>query len=877
MDSPRKVWEVKDLSVRIYALAKELKVDSKVLVEACNKAGIEGKGSALASLTDEEAAAVRAYLSGGGKKSASSTAVAEPPTPQKPTQDPSRSAVRREDYIAPAGTTGRLKNLDTKPSRAAGEKKKAADTPPGKPTAKAGPQIKLAPMPTAAPPVTPPAAAEPAPQKPELRLPVDAIRAGKMGEKPLSEHLRKQESKRKERGPQKDRVTEEKLQPLSEFARREKLRKGRKGAPDADEKSKLGMGGRELRQLNRKRGAGPRRRGRDDDEGSLPRHAPRFRRTGANTAAPRKSKVVVQLPCTVREFSESVGLPARVILGKLLEMKMMMPITASLDLETAELLSMELGLDAVFKEAETLEDQLITAIEDQVDSEESLLPRPPVVTFLGHVDHGKTSLLDKIIGLDVVSGEHGGITQHIRAYQIEKDGRHIAFVDTPGHEAFTQMRARGAQVTDIVVLVVAADDGIMPQTEEAISHARAAGVPMVVALNKIDLPGVDPQKALQQLAAQELLPTEWGGDIEVIKTSAITGDGIDDLLETLLTIAELHELKANPDRPAYGTCLESELDEGSGVISKLLVQKGTLNVGDVVVCGTAFGKIKAMQDTLDLAQIVDTAEPSTPVNVLGMSEPPGAGEHFYVLEDISAAREIAARRRDQSRQDNLGGRSVHVTLETLHERLGAEGVRTLNVILRADVRGSIEAVQKELTKLEHPEVAVKVLQATVGGITEADVELAHASNAVILGFNVIPDEGARSLAEQRGVQVRRYNVIYKLTDDLRKALSGLLKPEEREMELGRALVQRLFSVGRVGVVAGCRVLAGNIERNARIRVSRDSRVIGDYPIESLRREKDDVKEVRDGLECGIKLANFNDLKEGDILEAYRVEEVAREL
>jgi translation initiation factor IF-2 len=500
-----------------------------------------------------------------------------------------------------------------------------------------------------------------------------------------------------------------------------------------------------------------------------------------------------------------------------------------------------------------------------------------VITFLGHVDHGKTSLLDRIIGIDVVSGESGGITQHIRAYSIEKGKRRISFVDTPGHEAFTEMRARGANVTDIAVLVVAADDGVMPQTEEAISHARAAEVPIVVALNKIDLPGVNVDRVYQGLSTNELLPSEWGGDVEVVKTSATKGTGIDELLETLLTVAELHEYKANPNRPAVGTCLEAQQEADRGIVAKVLVQNGTLHVGDVVVCGQAHGRVKAMYDTLDEGRRVTEAGPSIPVNITGLDVAPSAGSRFYVLDDIARAREIAHDRAEHERAAMLGATGFHhVTLENLFDRLEhSSEVQTLNIILRADVRGSIEAIEKEFSKLEHPEVRIKLLQRSVGGITEADVTLAHASDAIIIGFNVVPDEKARTLAEQTGVQIRRYDVIYKITDDLRLALEGMLKPEEREVELGRALVQQVFKISRVGTVAGCRVLSGTVERSSRARVIRDSTIIGDYALDTLRREKDDAKEVREGYECGIKLAGFNDVKEGDLFEVYKVEEVHR--
>ena len=525
---------------------------------------------------------------------------------------------------------------------------------------------------------------------------------------------------------------------------------------------------------------------------------------------------------------------------------------------------------------------MISGLEEQEDDPDSLVPRAPIVTFLGHVDHGKTSLLDYLIGIDVVSGEAGGITQHIRAYEVEKDGRSVTFVDTPGHEAFTEMRARGANVTDIAVLVVAADDGIMPQTEEAISHAKAAEVPIVVALNKIDLEGVDPNRVMTQLTEHQLTPSEWGGDVEVVPTSAIKGTGMDALLETLLTIAELNEYKANPNRPALGVCLESEQQGDRGVVAKLIVQNGTLQVGDVVVCGAAYGRVRAMSDTLT-GKPVESAGPSTPVNVMGFDEPPGAGERFHVLDDITKAREIAEDRAHASSHENLSGVTTKISFESFQEmlqegRLGRQEDKVkLNLIVRADVKGSLEAIDKELTKLDNPEVEVRVLQRSVGGVTLADVTLASASNAVIAAFNVIPDEQARSLADERNVEIRRYDVIYKLTDDIKAMIEGRLKPEERVVELGRALVKQVFSISRVGTIAGCYVAQGSIQRGCRIRVNRDGRTIGDYALDSLKRIKEDVKEVPRGMECGIRLQGFNDIKQDDVLEAYRIEEVARTL
>jgi len=664
--------------------------------------------------------------------------------------------------------------------------------------------------------------------------------------------------------------------------------KGKKKGRGDEEEGRPGKGLADMASVRADRNKGRKVKSTDgsDDEVATPRRKRTLTRSKSHgsTAAPRKGLVAIELPCTVRTFSEATGVGSGQVLKALMGVGLMANINAAIPDEYVELIASELGVEVEFKSPPTLEEQLLARFNGQEEDPANLKPRPPIVTVLGHVDHGKTSLLDKIIGTNVVAGEAGGITQHIRAYLIQtKDGRHVSFVDTPGHEAFTEMRARGANVTDIAVLVVAADDGVMPQTEEAISHAKAANVPIVVAMNKIDLPAADEQKVLQQLATANLLPSEWGGDVEVVRTSAVTGKGIDTLLETLLVTAELHDYKANPDKPARGMCLEAEQEPGRGVIAKLMVQDGTLKEGDVIVCGGGFGRVKAMYDTLRPRQKIQEAGPSTPVNVTGLDEAPQAGDKFYVLEDIAEARELADQRQLETREQTLSGVSTRVSFEDFQKRLAegnlgqTEDVSTLNLIIRADVRGSIEAIQKELAKFEHPEVKVKVLQAAVGGVTVADVTLAHASNAVVVGFNVIPDEAARALAEARQVEIRRYDIIYKLTDDIKALIEGKLKPEERVVEMGAALVKQVFTISRVGAVAGCQVIRGSIERGCRIRVNRDSRTIGDYAMESLRREKDDVKEVARGMECGIKLSNFNDMKEGDVLEAYKIEEVARTL
>ena len=490
----------------------------------------------------------------------------------------------------------------------------------------------------------------------------------------------------------------------------------------------------------------------------------------------RKEKVELALPCTVRSFSEAAGVPAARVLRSLMMMGAMTNINATLNQEQAEMLAVDLGVDLEFKQAETLETSVIAKLDDFVDSAEDLVPRPPIVTFLGHVDHGKTSLLDYLIGTKIVTGEAGGITQHIRAYQVKKDGRAVSFVDTPGHEAFTEMRARGANVTDIAILVVAADDGIMPQTEEAISHAKAAGVPIVVAANKCDLPGADINRVMTQMTQHGLTPSAWGGDVEVVPTSAITGEGMDALLETVLTVAELNDYRANPKRAAKGVCLESEQSADRGVIAKVMVQTGTLRVGDIVVCGTTFGRVKAIHDTLKRRKQMTEAGPSMPVNITGLDHPPEAGEKFYVIDEIGQARQLAARREQDSRATSLSGSSPKVSFETFQEllqsgKLGAKEDRViLNLIIRADVRGSLEAIEKELSKLDHPEVDIRILQKSVGGISVADVTLASASQAVVVGFNVIPDESARILADSKNVEIRRYDIIYKLAQDIRACI-----------------------------------------------------------------------------------------------------------
>ncbi len=549
----------------------------------------------------------------------------------------------------------------------------------------------------------------------------------------------------------------------------------------------------------------------------------------------------------------------------------MVTATTSLTDEAIELVANELGYTV---EIVGLEDELKAEDEVEVLDEANLVGRAPVVTIMGHVDHGKTKLLDAIRSTDVVAGEFGGITQHIGAYQAHVGEREITFIDTPGHEAFTAMRARGASVTDIAVLVVAADDGVMPQTLEALDHAKAANVPIVVAVNKIDKDEADPNRVRTQLVERGLVPSEWGGDSEFVDVSAKANLNLDRLLDTLLVVADLAELKGDPTGHARGTVLEAHLDKGRGPVATVLVQKGTLQVGDALIAGTAYARIRAMLD--ENGQPVDIAGPSKPVQILGWSHVPSAGDDFREVEDEREARHVAEEREAKSRQAEMVV-ARRATLQDLLRRTGSDVITDLNLIVKADVQGSVQALEDSLLKLPQDEVRVNIVRAGAGGISENDVTLAIASDAIIVGFNVRPDTGARELAEKEGVDIRTYRVIYDAIDDIKAALSGMLKPEERERVLGEAEVRQTFRVPKLGVIAGSYVRGGTIRRNAKARLVRDGVVVYDGRVASLRRFKDDASEVREGYECGIGLENFQDLKDGDIIEAYEVEEVARSI
>jgi translation initiation factor IF-2 len=610
-------------------------------------------------------------------------------------------------------------------------------------------------------------------------------------------------------------------------------------------------------------GAGQRQRPSDRPAERAPRQQ--------REVAPPTGPVTVESGVTLRDFSQALGVAMPQIIKLLMGLGTMKTATQSLTDDEVELIAAELSREVTIKHA----DDDDVEPETYEDPEDSLQARPPVVTIMGHVDHGKTTLLDAIRKTSVVTTEAGGITQHIGAYQADVDGRKITFLDTPGHEAFTAMRARGAKVTDIAVLVVAADDGVMPQTRESISHARAAEVPIVVAVNKIDLPDANPDRVLTELATEGLQPEEWGGDVQIARVSAKQGENLDDLLERILLVADAElDLRANPGAEASGPIIESRLDVGRGPVATMLIHRGTLKVGDAIVAGDAWGRVRALYDYR--GERIGEARPGEPVEILGFDRPPPAGELGRVVENERRARELAQQRGERLRREAMAKqRTGGVSLDKLFEQMQAGGVQDLNIVIKGDVQGSVEAIVSELGKIQHPEVRVNVIHTGVGGISENDVNLAAASNAMIVGFNVRPSAEVRGVAERAGVEIRLYRVIYQLTEEIEQALVGMLTPVETEAIIGEVEVRALFKVSRLGTIAGCMVTNGVVRRGANIRIFRDGTRIYETTVAALRRFKDDVREVTEGFECGILLDGFNDLREGDVFEVYETREVER--
>ena len=594
--------------------------------------------------------------------------------------------------------------------------------------------------------------------------------------------------------------------------------------------------------------------------------AERLKRIAAERAK-KQIKITVPEEITVGELAALLKMTAAEVIKKLFSLGMMATVNEVIDYDTAEIVATELGAKVEKEVVVTIEERII---DDTEDAEEDLEPRDPVVVVMGHVDHGKTSLLDAIRNTSVTSTEAGGITQHIGAYRVQTPEGKITFLDTPGHAAFTSMRARGAMATDIAILVVAADDGIMPQTIEAINHAKAANVSIIVAINKMDKPGASPDKIMQQLTEHDLVPEEWGGDVICIPVSAKTHQGIDKVLESINLVAEMLELKANPNRAAKGVVIEAKLDKGRGPVATVLVQNGTLKTGDTIVAGTAVGRVRVM--TNENGKVLEKAGPSVPVEIMGLAEVPQAGDTFDAVSDEKLARELVEQRKREAKEEEFK-QYQKVTLDNLFSSISQGDMKELNIIVKADVQGSVEAVKQNIEKLSNDEVKVKVIHGSVGAVNESDVMLANASNAIIVGFNVRPDPVAAEIAERDGVDMRMYRVIYDCIEELEAAIKGMLAPKFREVVLGRAEVRNVFKLSSAGMIAGSYVLDGKITRNSQIRVVRDGIVIFEDAIASLKRFKEDAKEVASGYECGVGLEKFNDIKEGDILEAFIMEEV----
>ncbi|EJU24031.1 translation initiation factor IF-2 [Peptoanaerobacter stomatis] len=578
--------------------------------------------------------------------------------------------------------------------------------------------------------------------------------------------------------------------------------------------------------------------------------------------------IVLDETVVVGEFATLIGVPPTQVIMSLMKMGIMANINQNIKFETAEKIAFEFDKLVELKEPEEEKEDIII----QEDSEEDLELRPPIVTVMGHVDHGKTSLLDAIRKTKVTDKEAGGITQHIGASEVYINGKKVVFLDTPGHEAFTQMRLRGAQVTDIAILVVAADDGIMPQTIEAISHAKAANIPIIVAINKIDKPTANIEKVRQELSNNGLLVEDWGGDVIDVPVSAKKGENLDKLLEMVLLVAEMEELKANPNRPAVGTVIESNLDKGRGPVATVIVSNGTLKVGDPVIAGTAYGKIRALVN--DKGQRVKKATPSTPVEILGLNEVPMAGDQFVVMPSEKAARTIGEKRRIKQRDEQMKATSK-ITLEDLFDKMQEGEVKELDIVLKADVQGSLEAIRQSIEKISNEQVQLRVIHSGVGAVADSDIMLASASNAIVIGFNVRPTSSAIAMAEREQVDMRTYRIIYELIEDIEKAMKGMLDPEYKEVVIGQAEVRETFKVSGVGTIAGSYVTEGKVTRSSKARLVRNGIVIYDGEVASIRRFRDDVKEVARGYECGITLANFNDIKEQDIIEAYEMQEIER--
>jgi translation initiation factor IF-2 len=914
--------------VRIFELAKELGISSKELIGLFERLGLEAKNQ-LSVVEDPIAVLVRGVLLGGKAKGAKPAAAApKVAAPAKPAAKPTRKAAPAPPVAEEPVPTLKPVPASRKTAKAAPEAVPATveaavtplepetvaaadgSTPAAKPKSSPAPRLappRSAPLPpktrmpvgedatptlkpvaSRTPATTPRQAPEAAPNGiaasatpgPSVGIPGRpgvAPRPGQAGFPGQGYQPRPGQVAPPRPGqpiPVRRPGGNGPFRPLAPAGPRPFTPRPMPGAPGTQGPAPSSGGGR----------GGPAPRGRDredtaakkDREKEMLLEKERRRKKGGNLdAAPAVQPTVletIEIPdvLTVQELATSMIIPAKDVIKELIKMGTMATINQNIPADVAQNVAKKFGFNAVIKEAG---EEVV--VEQEEDKPELMTPRPPIVTVLGHVDHGKTSLLDKIRSSDVAAGEAGGITQRIGAYTVERNDRKITFVDTPGHEAFTAMRARGAKVTDVAILVVAADDGVMPQTIEAISHIRAANVPIVVAMNKMDKEDAQPERVKSQLAEQGLQPVEWGGKTEVVPVSARTGEGIEALLETVLLEADIRDLKANKNRRAQGAVIESALDKGRGAVATVLIQNGTLRVGDVVVVGGAYGKIRALVD--DKGKQVKKAGPSMPVEIMGLSEVPSAGDMLMVVSDERVARAAAAKRSTRRQEVRIAAASgPRISLESFMSMPADGGMKTLNLILKADGQGAVEALRARVEGLSNAEADIRVLYAGVGAMTPNDVNLASASNAVLIGFNIRPDETVKRLAENEQVDIRFYNVIYDVENDIKKALMGMLAPKFRELILGRAEIREVFKVSKVGTIAGCYVQNGKLTRNAKVRIMRDSAVIFESELESLRRFKDDVREVQENFECGVQVARFADLKVGDVIEAYTSELVAPE-
>jgi translation initiation factor IF-2 len=886
-------------TIRVHELATELRKSNREVSDRLRKLGIPAKTN-LSSLIQEDANKVRASfgrelvkIEKPKKKKAAKKPAAKKPAKKAAVKKPAatKPAAKKADVKKPAAKKAAAKKPARKAEKAAA--KPAAAKAPAKKAEKPAAPATLAPAKAVAPAkAAAPAAVKEAPAPARAAVPPAPVPAPQPAKAAVAPAAKKaiapprqqappppprQAPPRGPAGPPREGRPPQPRpvqgqQPQARGAGGPPRRGGPVTIPPAgpvqQRPARKGKGKQTLRVAPADRR--PSERGRPGER-KLYRYVPKGRgapprtKSAPSTVAPKLLRVSSGI--TVKDFAQKSGLTPGEVIKKMMTFGEMLTLNQPITDEALRLLSEDIGIEIKIKP------HRIDEFEEITDEPENLEPKPPVVTVMGHVDHGKTLLLDAIRKTDVVSSEHGGITQHIGAYQVVFHSKPITFIDTPGHESFTAMRARGAQITDIAVLVVAADDGVMPQTVEALDHALEAEVPVIVAVNKIDKPDAEPGRVRQQLSEKGLIPEEWGGETVFADVSAKAGTNIDHLLEMILLVAELQELKANPNAAASGVVVEANLDKARGPVATLLVQRGTTRIGDVIAVGTAWGKIRAMFD--DKGEAVAGATPSYPVEVLGLSSLPMAGDEFRVVEDEKKARQIADRRRIQKKlEEQVGPR--HVSLENLFERIKEGELAELKVVLKADTQGSLEAIIDSLVKLSRDEVKLHVIHSGVGGITETDIMLATASDAIVLGFNVRPDSKAAKAAEAEEVEIRTYQVIYKLTEDMEAALIGMLAPVFEEEVTGRVEIRQTFRVPGSGTVAGSYVLEGEISRNSRTRVVRDGIVVHDGKVGSLRRFKDDVKSVAAGFECGVGLEDFNDIKEGDILEAYQMREVPRQ-